>query len=108
MSRTIRRKNEQWDFHIWNSHDWIVETSKYGGTYMKEVYFEKGSIEYKKAAAHYYGDKKANCDNVPNWYILHKYQKPMRQKSRIVLSKWKEDQEIEVTIPVYKKNHGYY
>lgn len=108
MSRTLRRKNEQWDFHQGHNHDWVFKDSKYGGYYMQKFFFEKGTIEYKKAANQYYGDKKANHDSVPNWYILHKYQKPMRQKNRIILSKWQEDQEVEVILPKYKKNHGYF
>lgn len=101
MSKTIRRKNKNWDFH---AYDYVVLE---GDHYLTKVIYEKGSEEYKKAWSRYHRDTKFYRSSVPSYFIRLFCEKPLRQETRLKIVHWMKNPEKELMIPPFVHDAGY-
>lgn len=101
MSKTIRRRNKDWDF---KPIDW--ESSSYYPI-RKIVKLERNSKEYKKAKKIYHSDKSRYRSSVPGWFVTLFCEKPLRQRTRLEIIKWMKNTEQELMIPPYMHDAGY-
>lgn len=105
MARTIRRKNARWN--SFGNYDMVKLISKYGGSYSKCVNYEKDSLEYKKFWNKFHSDKDRYENGVPGWYVNMNFEKPLRKKTKQLLSEWKKNPQEDVVLPEYFRCAGY-
>jgi hypothetical protein len=101
MSRTYRRKNEEWD--NWELYDYTF----IGGIFTKVAY-EVGSIAYKKGVALYHSDKFMTMGQVPKWYKVYFCRKPFRRKEKEAVYKAVKYSEEDIVFPKPVKDALYY
>lgn len=99
MSKTYRRKNDNWDFH---SYDYTWENG-----FMQKTSYDVQSKEFKKKKAHFHSD----CYNgwcVPHWYVNMFHERSYRQHTKKELQKWYNNPEsYEVVINRHMKDAGW-
>lgn len=103
MSRTYRRKNEEWDFH----RSLRVGIRYFSIGYIEKERLEKNSKEYKKARKVYHSDTSYYRSSVPAWFVNMFCERPMRQKSRMAIHHWTKDQETDLILPQYVHDAGW-
>jgi hypothetical protein len=102
MSRTYRRKNDQWDIR---AYDWGYDDD---GHFTK-IFVEKNSKEYKKIKADFHRDHDRFLSGVPSWFVTMFREKPLRRKTKQIIVHWmKNPVEDGCVIPEFIKDAGWY
>ena len=101
MSRTYRRKNDQWGMH---AYDW-----SYDNGYLNKVFVEKNTKEYSKIKADFHRDHRRFLAGVPSWFVTLYREKPFRQKTKQIIFHWKKSPNDDgCIIPEFIKDAGWY
>lgn len=103
MSRTIRRKNASW-----NQKQWYFYNYEYINSVFERRYFEKNTIEYKRAYHHYHGDRKTFGSGVPHDYVNINHERPFRRENKIKVKQWMDNPEKEVMFNKYIRDAGWH
>lgn len=101
MSKTYRRKNQDWDLP---KYKYEVDL---GGA-LHKIKLDPNSKEYKKKVARYHSDNIVG-ESVPHQYINLVHERKSRMKTKKELHNWKKNpDEKEVILDKYRKDAGYY
>lgn len=102
MSRTYRRKNDQWDIR---AYDWDYNNA---GHFTK-IFVEKDSKEYGKIKADFHRDHRRFLSGVPSWFVTLYREKSFRQKTKQVIYHWtKSPNDDGCVAPEFIKDAGWY
>lgn len=100
MSRTFRKKNQDWDLR---DYDWGYNAD---GHFTK-FFTPKGTPEYKKLKADFHRDRDQWGGGVPSWYINMYHERGLRQKTKTVIHRWLKDPSPDGCIaPEFKRDAG--
>jgi len=99
MSKTIRRKNENWDNYCIYDFDY---------KWRKRVVYPKDSLEYKKGMAEYHSDKLMTMAQVPKWYKVQYCRRPFKRKEKAALRLATKYPEEDIVFPKAVKDALYY
>lgn len=98
MSRTYRRKNQNWHFK---------KGCMIGLSYAYEADDVVNTEEYNKSRSIYHSDKRHYRSSVPSWFVNMFSERSLRRKTKRAIYNWTKSPDSDLMLPKYVHDAGY-